>query len=96
MIITSAAKRGGGAAKSGPVPLMTPHPLVEAVRFTGEETRVERNIYVFVRSLQPTPFAPFAECIATGSVLKHHQAKSRHDVISDQPVQLHSKLLDCD
>lgn len=72
-------------------PLMTPHPLLtmlEAVRFTGEEARVGRRVYVFARSWQPTPFARFAERLAHDPAWEYHEADAGHDVMSDQPAQL--------
>lgn len=72
-------------------PLMTPHPLLtmlEAVRFTGEEAKVARRVYVFARSWQPTPFARFAEWIAADPAWDYNETDAGHDVMSDQPAQL--------
>lgn len=79
-------------------PLMTPHPLLtmlEAVRFTGEEAKAKRRIYVFAASWQPTPFARFSERIAVDPAWEYHEADAGHDIMSDQPAQLLSILLGC-
>jgi pimeloyl-ACP methyl ester carboxylesterase len=73
-------------------PLLT---LLEAVRFTGEEARVPRRVYVFATAWEPTPFRRFFEQVSGDPKWQVHQAKSGHDVMADQPEQLLSIVLDC-
>ena len=76
----------------GPHPLLT---LLEAVRFTGEEAKVGRKIYVFAKSWEPTPFRRFASEIETDPAWEYHEADSSHDVMGEQRQQMTGILLDC-
>jgi len=77
-------------------PLMTAHPLLtllEAVRFTGEEAKVARKVYVFANAWQPTPFAQFAQRCLVDPAWNYHEVAASHDVMSDQPEELLALLL---
>ena len=71
-------------------PLLT---LIEPVRFTGEEAKVGRRIYVFAESWQPTPFAGFHAKVAADSAWEVHRADASHNVMGDQPEQLLELML---
>lgn len=76
---------------------LTPHPLltlVEAVRFTGEEAKVGRRIYIFAASWSPTPFGRFAEQVKADPAWDYFEADASHNVMGDQPAQLLSIVLD--
>ena len=73
-------------------PLLT---LVEAVRFTGEEAKVARRVYVFAKSWQPTPFAQFRDRVRGEAGWEYHEADASHDVMGDQPEQTLAILLGC-
>lgn len=83
-----------GAAHPG----LSPHPLLtllEAVRFTGEEAKVGRRIYVFANAWEPTPFRKFVARVSTEKGWEYHEAKASHDVMGDQPEQTLAILLGC-
>ena len=71
-------------------PLLT---LIEPVRFTGEEAKVGRRIYVFAESWQPTPFAGFHAKVAADPAWEVHRADASHNVMGDQPEQLLALML---
>ena len=71
-------------------PLLT---LIEPVRFTGEEAKVGRRIYVFAESWQPTPFAGFHATVAADPAWEVHRADASHNVMGDQPEQLLALML---
>ena len=71
-------------------PLLT---LIEPVRFTGEEAKVGRRIYVFAESWQPTPFAGFHAAVAADPAWEVHRADATHNVMGDQPEQLLALML---
>jgi pimeloyl-ACP methyl ester carboxylesterase len=71
-------------------PLLT---LIEPVRFTGEEAKVGRRIYVFAESWQPTPFARFHATVAADPAWEVHRADASHNVMGDQPEQLLALML---
>ena len=71
-------------------PLLT---LLEPVRFTGEEARVNRRVYIFAASWQPTPFTRFYEAVKDNPSWDVHIADSGHFVMGDQPEQLRTILL---
>lgn len=73
-------------------PLLT---LVEAVRFTGEEAKIPRRVYVFATGWQPTPFAGFADRAKRDPAWEYHEADASHDVMGDQPEQVLHILLGC-
>ena len=78
-------------------PGLTRHPLLtllEPVRFTGEEAKVKRRVYIFAASWQPTPFARFYEAVKDDPAWEVHTADSGHFVMGDQPDQLKAILLD--
>ena len=83
----------------GPIfeaPGLTRHPLLtllEPVRFTGEEAEVERRIYLFAASWEPTPFRRFFEVVKDDPAWEVHTADSGHMVMFDQPEQLLRILL---
>lgn len=71
-------------------PLLT---LIEPVRFTGEEAKVARRIYVFATGWRPTPFAGFHAAVSADAAWEVHQADASHDVMRDQPEQLLGLML---
>ena len=71
-------------------PLLT---LIEPVRFTGEEAKVGRRVYVFAESWQPTPFAGFHATVAADPTWEVHRADASHNVMGDQPEQLLALML---
>jgi len=71
-------------------PLLT---LIEPVRFTGEEAKVGRRVYVFAESWQPTPFAEFHAAVAGDPAWEVHRADATHNVMNDQPEQLLALML---
>jgi pimeloyl-ACP methyl ester carboxylesterase len=71
-------------------PLLT---LIEPVRFTGEEAKVGRRIYVFAESWKPTPFAGFHAAVAADPAWEVHRADATHNVMGDQPEQLLALML---
>jgi pimeloyl-ACP methyl ester carboxylesterase len=71
-------------------PLLT---LIEPVRFTGEEAKVGRRVYVFAESWQPTPFAGFHATVAADPAWEVHRADATHNVMGDQPEQLLALML---
>jgi len=73
-------------------PLLT---LLEAVRYTGEEAKIARRIYVFASGWKPTPFARFAEMVGSDPAWEYHEAVATHFVMDDQPEQVLQILLDC-
>jgi pimeloyl-ACP methyl ester carboxylesterase len=78
----------------GPIfeaPGLTRHPLLtllEPVRFTGEEAKVKRRIYIFAAGWEPTPFGRFYEQVKGEPAWEVHTADSGHFVMGDQPEQL--------
>ena len=79
-------------------PVLSAHPLltlVEAVRFTGEEAKIPRRIYIFANGWQPTPFGQFRDAVQDDGGWQYHEAEASHDVMSDQPEQLLQILLGC-
>ena len=78
--------------KHGRHPLLT---LTEAVRFTGEEAKPKKRVYVFARSWEPTPFRRFAEAVKDDPAWDYHEADSGHDVMAGQPAQVRDILLGC-
>jgi pimeloyl-ACP methyl ester carboxylesterase len=78
-------------------PGLTRHPLLtllEPVRFTGEEAKVKRRIYIFAASWEPTPFRRFYEQVKDDAAWEVHTADSGHFVMGDQPQQLLDVMLD--
>jgi pimeloyl-ACP methyl ester carboxylesterase len=72
-------------------PLLT---LIEPVRFTGEEAKVGRRVYVYATGWQPTPFAGFHVRVSGDPAWEVHLADASHDVMRDQPEQLLMVLLE--
>lgn len=73
-------------------PLLT---LTEAVRYTGEETKIPRRIYLFANAWEPTPFRRFADAVRTDPQWEYHEAQSSHMVMTDQTEQVLALLQDC-
>jgi pimeloyl-ACP methyl ester carboxylesterase len=71
-------------------PLLT---LTEAVRFTGEEAKIPRHVYVFASNWQPTPFARFRDRVQKDPAWECHDSKASHFVMTDQPEQLRDIML---
>ncbi len=79
-------------------PVLSAHPLltlVEAVRFTGEEAKIPRRVYVFANGWQPTPFAQFAAAVQDDPAWEYHEVEAGHYVMADQPDQTLHILLGC-
>ena len=72
-------------------PLLT---LLEAVRYTGEEAKIPRRVYIFANDWQPTPFARFRDKAHADGGWECHDSKSGHFVMTDQPEQLLEIMLD--
>ena len=78
-------------------PRLTRHPLLtllEAVHLTGEERKIPRRAYVFASAWEPTPFKRFRDKVMHDPTWEYHDARSSHDVMTDQPAQLLEILLD--
>jgi len=71
-------------------PLLT---LIEAVRFTGEETKVGRRIYVLATGWQPSPFPKFGARVQADPAWEYHEADTSHYVMKDAPEQVLQILL---
>lgn len=77
-------------------PDLSPHPLltlIEAVRFTGEESKVGKRIYIYATGWQPTPFTRFRDTVQGDPTWTYHESASSHDVMADQPEQLRDIFL---
>lgn len=77
---------------------LSPHPLLtltEAVRFTGEEAKVGKRVYVFANAWSPTPFAQFRDRVEDDPDWQFHESEASHDVMGDQPRQVAEILLGC-
>ena len=72
-------------------PLLT---LTEAVRYTGEEAKIPRRVYVFASGWQPTPFKRFSEQVQAEGGWDHHDSEASHFVMADQPEQLLGIMLE--
>ena len=66
-------------------PLLT---LTEAVRYTGEEAKIPRRVYIFASDWQPTPFGRFRDQVRAEGGWDYHESKASHFVMADQPEQL--------
>ena len=82
---------GGNNPRATRHPLLT---LIEAVRFTGEEAKIARHIYVFATGWQPTPFRKFADRAQADAAWEYHEADCGHDVMQGQRAQILAILLD--
>jgi pimeloyl-ACP methyl ester carboxylesterase len=79
-------------------PVLSPHPLltlIEAVRFTGEEAKIGRRVYVFANAWEPTPFRQFIARVTNQPAWEYHEAEASHNVMGDQPEQTLAILLGC-
>jgi len=80
------------------VPRIGRHPLLtllEPVRFTGEEAKPPRHVYIYATGWNPTPFTRFADKVKADPAWEYHEAASGHDVMGGQPEQLRDVLLGC-
>lgn len=81
-----------GSIDFEPVPgIVGRHPLLtllEAVRFTGEEERISRRVYIFASDWQPSPFGRFRDQVMNDAGWDYHDSKASHFVMADQPEQL--------
>jgi pimeloyl-ACP methyl ester carboxylesterase len=81
-----------GSVDFEPVPGMVGrHPLLtllEAVRFTGEEQRIARRVYIFASDWQPSPFGRFRDQVMNDAGWDYHDSRASHFVMADQPEQL--------
>lgn len=71
-------------------PLLT---LLEGVRFTGEEGKIARRIYVLATGWKPSPFPKFAARIKDDAAWEYHEADCGHDVMNGQREQVVKILL---
>jgi pimeloyl-ACP methyl ester carboxylesterase len=71
-------------------PLLT---LTEAVRFTGEEAKIPRHVYIFASDWQPTPFTRFRDRVKDDPAWEYHDSRASHFVMTDQPEQLREIML---
>lgn len=79
-------------------PLLSPHPLLtllEAVKFSGEEAKVGKRVYIFANAWEPTPLKPFRDRVKAEPGWEYHEARASHDVMGDQPEQTLAILLGC-
>ncbi len=79
------------------VPGLTRHPLLtllEAVRFTGEEAKIARRIYVLATGWKPSPFLGFAARVKADPAWEYHEADCGHDVMNGQREQVLAILFD--
>ena len=79
-------------------PVLSAHPLLtllEAVRFTGEEAKVGRRVYIFANAWEPTPFRQFVSHVTSEPGWEYHEAAASHNVMGDQPEQTLTILLGC-
>ena len=66
-----------------------------AVRFTGEEAKIPRHVYIFANGWSPSPFGKFAEAVQDDPAWEYHEAEASHNVMGDQPDQLLQIVLGC-
>jgi pimeloyl-ACP methyl ester carboxylesterase len=66
-------------------PLLT---LTEGVRYTGEEAKIPRRVYIFATDWSPTPFARFRDKAQAEGGWECYESKAGHFVMADQPEQL--------
>jgi len=66
-------------------PLLT---MLEAVRFTGEEAKIARHIYVLATGWKPSPFHKFAARVREDAAWEYHEADCAHDVMDGQRAQV--------
>lgn len=66
-------------------PLLT---LLEAVRYTGEEAKIPRRVYVFATEWSPTPFTRFADHARSDAAWEYHDCAAGHHVMYEQPEQI--------
>ncbi|WEK45739.1 MAG: alpha/beta hydrolase [Candidatus Andeanibacterium colombiense] len=85
-----------GAADFAPVPgIVGYHPLLtllEAVNYTGEETKIGKRAYVLATGYEPTPFPRFAEQAKAEGWIYHETATS-HFVMEEDPELTRAVLL---
>lgn len=79
-----------GAPKDWRHPLLT---LTEPVRFTGEEAKVPRRLYLLASGWQPTPFRRFADAVRGDPAWQYHEAPCGHDVMGEATGQTADLLL---
>ena len=72
-------------------PLLT---MLEAVRFTGEEAKIARHIYVLATGWKPSPFHKFAARVREDAAWEVHEADCGHDVMDGQRAQVLAILTD--
>jgi pimeloyl-ACP methyl ester carboxylesterase len=71
-------------------PLLT---LTEAVRYTGEEGKIARRVFIFANDWQPTPFIRFRDKLRDDPAWECYESKASHFVMADQPEQLFEIML---
>jgi pimeloyl-ACP methyl ester carboxylesterase len=77
---------------------LSPHPLLtllEAVRYTGEEAKVPRRVYIFATDWKLSPFDRFLDKVRSDPAWEVHLAHCGHDVMLGQPEQLLRIVLAC-
>jgi pimeloyl-ACP methyl ester carboxylesterase len=70
-------------------PLLT---LLEAVRYTGKETMIQRRAYIFATGYEQTPFPRFAEQ-ARAEGWDYHETDCDHFVMQNRPEKTAEVLL---
>jgi pimeloyl-ACP methyl ester carboxylesterase len=75
---------------TGRHPLLT---LIQPIRFTGEEAKIARRVYVFAERWEQTPFTRFLAAVAADPEWEVHRADATHNVMYDQPEQLLALML---
>ena len=70
---------------------LTPQPLLttlEPVRFTGEEAKVGRRIYIAATGYEPNPYAAISLNLKSDPAWTHHEIDSGHFIMTDSPEPL--------
>jgi hypothetical protein len=71
-------------------PLLT---MLEGVRFTGEEAKIARRIYVLATGLEAFTFPQIAARVKDDAAWEYHEADCGHDVMNGQREQVVKILL---
>jgi len=72
-------------------PRLTPQPLLttlEPVRFTGEEAKVGRRVFIFATGYQPNPYTQISQALKGDTAWEHHEIDSGHFIMTDTPEAL--------
>ena len=58
------------------------------MRFTGEEAKIPRHVYVYATGYNPTPFTRFRNQVIGQGNWELHEVGGSHDVMADEPERL--------